>query len=460
MAKLHSGCRTGSGSSRKSTKKPKAKVGAAKQNADSSSEAGSLPKLKIRLPPCRDDLKKPAPPTTPVQQRKNAIHLMAPSVLLMNSPSMRNQNGVAGASRLLAFEQWKKQLWDELETGSSPPPFTPIRPTQQVQPNPAQDAPSLSNEELQVCKQMQVSASASKATLVYISDSSKDVDEEFQVLFRNRSPFHTAMASTSAPPSSIQKLLAPPPSEPQSFPITTFVNVEGPPVLKKGKTVRGNKMVPGEKVPHGLFTTTDRDSYLMYLGSLAKCVGAPVGCLRVETMKWWGAKGVSKSDPFSLSTEAAYVHLITRLQTDMKVHKGPAIASIHVHIMELKDSQELAPDTVGKHLLQDTQACLESSGLLWKFVILDSYIGNTHSGDKKLPVDALLKGTVDWLNDMYKIGTCYLPAHKSLCCVQYELQDWHLELTLTCAQVWAQQIICEKADYCHIPIRNQFFKQD
>uniref|UniRef100_A0A0W0FSP5 Uncharacterized protein n=1 Tax=Moniliophthora roreri TaxID=221103 RepID=A0A0W0FSP5_MONRR len=315
------------------------------------------------------------------------------------------------ASRLLAFEQWKKQLWDELETGSSPPPFTPIRPTQQVQPNPAQDAPSLSNEELQVCKQMRVSASASKATLVYISDSSEDVDEEFQ---------------------ETQPALAPPPSEPQSFPITTFVDVEGPPVLKKGKTVRGNKMVPGEKVPHGPFTTTDRDSYLMYLGSLAKCVGAPVGCLWVETMKWWGAKGVSKSDPFSLSTEAVYAHLITRLQTNMKVCKGPAIASIHVHMMEPKDSQ---------HLLQDTQACLESGGLLRKSVILDSYISDAHSGDKKLPVDALLKGTVDQLNDMYKISTCYLPAHKSLRCVRYELQDWHFELTLTRARVWAQWII-------------------
>uniref|UniRef100_A0A0W0ETL6 Uncharacterized protein n=1 Tax=Moniliophthora roreri TaxID=221103 RepID=A0A0W0ETL6_MONRR len=230
------------------------------------------------------------------------------------------------------------------------------------------------------------------------------------------------MASASALPSFIQKhlhghpqketqpALALPPSEPQFFLITTFVDVEGLPVLKKGKTVRGNKMVPGEKVPYGLFMTTDCDSYLMYLGSLVKCIGASVGCLLVETMKWWGVKGVSRSDLFSLSTEAAYAHLITRLQTDIKVHKEPAIASIHVHIMELKDSQ---------HLLQDMQACLESSRLLWKFVILDSYIGNTHSGDKKLPVDALLKGTVDWLNDMYKIGTCYLPAHKSLCCVQY-----------------------------------------
>ncbi|KAG6834965.1 hypothetical protein H0H93_006043, partial [Arthromyces matolae] len=218
-----------------------------------------------------------------------------------------------------------------------------------------------------------------------------------------------------------------------TFSVAVYVEIAVLPVMQKGKTQRGNKMVKQDPKTCGPFTLTHATKWKPFLKDITNAANIDKENLPVDAMAW--SMGQKRST-LPLTNKVGF----EAMKQQIKAAKDPNSAHIIVSLPPIstrstkKAKHRHAVSTSDGEAAVFEQEPVEDDGSAW--------------GKKLTPV-------VEKLQGLYPVGDCDL--HPTIRCFHYHKQHWHFELDSNRLNVWAAAIIKGETDYARAPLTSKFF---
>ncbi|KAG6904821.1 hypothetical protein DXG01_006953, partial [Tephrocybe rancida] len=224
-----------------------------------------------------------------------------------------------------------------------------------------------------------------------------------------------------------------------SFSVAVYVKIAVHPVLQKGKTKRGDKMVKQDPKTFGPFTLMHMTKWKPFLKDLASTAWVDKENIPLDMMVW--SMGGKKMLP--LTNKAGF----KAMQQQIKSAKDSNSVVIILYLPPIAHCQS-KPDKKTKVDDSDDELNIHASEQL-EVEEDDSLWGKKKSLDKQLaPV-------VEKLQNLYPVGNCN--DHPGIRCFHYQKHHWHFDLDSNRMNVWAAAILKGETDYACAPLTSKFF---
>ncbi|PPQ96952.1 hypothetical protein CVT26_005974 [Gymnopilus dilepis] len=237
-----------------------------------------------------------------------------------------------------------------------------------------------------------------------------------------------------------------------SFSASVFVSIEQPPTMVRGRTHRGDKLVPQKARVEGPFTLTRSMKYEQFIDEIASWMQIDKENLRHDAMTWAFQK---QKEPLPITNKEGFK--IMREQVKSKGSSGTVIFIYHPICSKKPPRRAEAPSSRDEDDNRDADRV--EDGSRWDKKASPQTQNNELSIEvSHLNLDDKLAPIVRELEERYPVGQCL--QHDDIRCFSWPMRSetWHFHLTRDRLLVWANAINRKETGYDQAPIGRSFFQ--